>query len=73
MPHAPLGVGVGINRARLHASELALAVVNSNTAADTIRSYETTMLPRSNERQNLLDNGAEDPITAELPDSATFV
>jgi 2-polyprenyl-6-methoxyphenol hydroxylase-like FAD-dependent oxidoreductase len=40
-------VGVGANLAMLDACDLALALVNSATIADAVRSYEKTMLPRS--------------------------
>lgn len=63
-------LGVGVNLAMLDASELALAVVQHDTIADAIRAYEQTMLPRSTEWQKTLDHGAEELISAELPDFA---
>ncbi|MGW7343933.1 FAD-dependent oxidoreductase [Streptomyces sp. NPDC054854] len=64
-------LGVGVNLAMLDASELALAIVNSNTIDDAIRIYEKTMLPRSTHTQQLLDHGAEELLSTELPDFAT--
>lgn len=64
-------LGVGVNLAMLDACELALALANSDTVDDAIHAYEKTMLPRSNEMQQLLDNGAEELLSTELPDFAT--
>lgn len=64
-------LGVGVNLAMLDACELALAVANTNTIDNAIHAYEKTMLPRSHEMQNLLDHGAEELLSSELPDFAT--
>lgn len=63
-------LGVGVNLAMLDACELALAVVNSDTVEEAVRAYEKTMLPRSTEMQQALDHGAEELLSAELPDFA---
>jgi 2-polyprenyl-6-methoxyphenol hydroxylase-like FAD-dependent oxidoreductase len=42
-------VGLGANLAMLDACDLALALLNSATIADAVRSYEKTMLPRGAE------------------------
>ncbi|MFF4321328.1 FAD-dependent oxidoreductase [Streptomyces sp. NPDC001568] len=64
-------LGVGVNLAMLDAGELALAIVNSNTIDDAIHTYEKTMLPRSTHTQQLLEHGAEELLSTELPDFAT--
>ncbi|WP_405486423.1 FAD-dependent oxidoreductase [Streptomyces sp. NBC_00096] len=64
-------LGVGVNLAMLDACELALALTNGNTVGEAVRTYEKTMLPRSNEMQRLLDRGAEQLLATELPDFAT--
>lgn len=63
-------LGVGVNLAMLDACELALAVANSGTIDDAVRTYEQTMLPRSHKMQELLDRGAEELLSTELPDFA---
>ncbi|WP_327302181.1 NAD(P)/FAD-dependent oxidoreductase [Streptomyces sp. NBC_01298] len=63
-------LGVGVNLAMLDATELALAVVSSDTLAEAVRVYEKTMVPRSTEMQRLLDHGAEELLSTELPDFA---
>ncbi|GHB38994.1 monooxygenase [Streptomyces xanthochromogenes] len=63
-------LGVGVNLALLDACELALALAHNDTVADAVRAYEATMVPRSHEMQKLLDHGAEELISAELPDFA---
>ncbi|MEW2168148.1 NAD(P)/FAD-dependent oxidoreductase [Streptomyces sp. NPDC007084] len=64
-------LGVGVNLAMLDACELALAIAENATVDAAIRAYESTMLPRSHETQKLLDNGAAELLSAELPDFAT--
>ncbi|MFF9768293.1 FAD-dependent oxidoreductase [Streptomyces sp. NPDC014636] len=64
-------LGVGVNLAMLDACELALALVNTDTIADAVRTYEKTMLPRSAEMARLLDGAATDLLSTELPDFAT--
>jgi 2-polyprenyl-6-methoxyphenol hydroxylase-like FAD-dependent oxidoreductase len=64
-------LGVGVNLAMLDAGELALALVDNDTVDTAIRSYESTMLPRSHDMQKALDRGAEQLISDELPDFAT--
>ncbi|MFI5765707.1 FAD-dependent oxidoreductase [Streptomyces sp. NPDC051563] len=64
-------LGVGVNLALLDACELALALADQPTVADAVRAYEKTMLPRSTRMQELLDNGAEELLSTELPDFAT--
>ncbi|MCM1969703.1 NAD(P)/FAD-dependent oxidoreductase [Streptomyces sp. G1] len=64
-------LGVGVNLAMLDACELALALVANDTVGDAVRAYEATMLPRSQQMQQLLDNGAEELLSTELPDFAT--
>ncbi|MBF9066510.1 FAD-dependent oxidoreductase [Streptacidiphilus fuscans] len=64
-------LGVGVNLAMLDACELALALAHQPTVDDALRAYETTMLPRAHETQRLLDHGAEELLSAELPDFAT--
>lgn len=51
--------GVGVNLAMLDASELALAIVGSDSVRGAIRSYESTMIPRSHEYQRALDGKAD--------------
>jgi 2-polyprenyl-6-methoxyphenol hydroxylase-like FAD-dependent oxidoreductase len=63
-------LGVGVNLAMLDACELALAVARHDSLDDAVRDYEKTMLPRSTRMQELLDNGAAELISAELPDFA---
>ncbi|MEU9095464.1 NAD(P)/FAD-dependent oxidoreductase [Streptomyces sp. NPDC048428] len=62
-------LGVGVNLAMLDASELALALADSPTVDDAIRTYEQTMLPRSTETARILEGGAEHLLCTELPDS----
>jgi 2-polyprenyl-6-methoxyphenol hydroxylase-like FAD-dependent oxidoreductase len=52
-------LGVGVNLALLDAAELALALAHSATIDAAVRTYETTMLPRSAELARILDGGAE--------------
>ncbi|MEZ0064429.1 2-polyprenyl-6-methoxyphenol hydroxylase-like FAD-dependent oxidoreductase [Streptacidiphilus sp. MAP12-20] len=61
-------LGVGVNLAMLDACELALALADSATVADAIRTYEKTMLARSTETATLLEGGAEHLLTTDLPD-----
>ncbi|MFF7339771.1 FAD-dependent oxidoreductase [Streptomyces sp. NPDC008163] len=63
-------LGVGVNLAMLDACELALALVQHETVDDALRAYEKSMLPRSTEMQHLLDHGADELLSAELPDFA---
>ncbi|MFJ6727944.1 FAD-dependent oxidoreductase [Streptomyces sp. NPDC091281] len=63
-------LGVGVNLAMLDACELALAVARTDTVAEAVRVYEQTMIPRAHETQRLLDGGAEDLLSTELPDFA---
>ncbi|MEU2023709.1 NAD(P)/FAD-dependent oxidoreductase [Streptomyces sp. NPDC016469] len=63
-------LGVGVNLAMLDACELALALVQHETVDDALRAYEESMLPRSTEMQRLLDHGADDLLSDELPDFA---
>jgi 2-polyprenyl-6-methoxyphenol hydroxylase-like FAD-dependent oxidoreductase len=63
-------LGVGVNLAMLDAAELALALVDSATVAEAVRRYESTMLPRSTETAKLLEGGAEQLLSDELPDFA---
>ncbi|MEV6756761.1 NAD(P)/FAD-dependent oxidoreductase [Streptomyces sp. NPDC051214] len=63
-------LGGGVNLAMLDACELALALAHHRTVDDALRAYEKTMLPRSNEMQHLLDNGAAELLSTELPDFA---
>ncbi|MEZ0091733.1 FAD-dependent oxidoreductase [Streptacidiphilus sp. EB129] len=60
-------LGVGVNLAMLDACELALALADSATVDDAVRSYEKTMLPRSTEMARLLEGGAEHLLGAGLP------
>ncbi|MBK3562232.1 NAD(P)/FAD-dependent oxidoreductase [Streptomyces sp. MBT62] len=64
-------LGVGVNLAMLDACELALALAHHDTVDDALHAYETTLLPRSTEMQRLLDHGAEQLLSTELPDFAT--
>ncbi|MCC5478268.1 FAD-dependent oxidoreductase [Streptomyces barringtoniae] len=61
-------LGVGVNLAMLDASEIALALANSATIDDAIRTYEKTMLPRSTETAKALEGGAEHLLSAGVPD-----
>ncbi|MYW11927.1 NAD(P)-binding protein [Streptomyces sp. SID2563] len=63
-------LGVGVNLAMLDACELALAIVQHDTVDNAVLAYEKTMLPRSTQMQQLLDNGAEELLSTELPDFA---
>ncbi|MFI0235746.1 FAD-dependent oxidoreductase [Streptomyces sp. NPDC016845] len=63
-------LGVGVNLAMLDACELALAIVQHDTVDDAVLAYETTMVPRSAQMQQLLDHGAEELLSTELPDFA---
>ena len=66
--HVMPPLGVGVNLAMLDASELALAIAGSTTVADAIRTYEQTMLPRSTEIAKLLEGGAEQLLSDDIPD-----
>ncbi|MGI5131165.1 FAD-dependent oxidoreductase [Pseudonocardia sp. CA-107938] len=61
-------LGVGVNLAMLDAAELAIALVNAATVDDAIRAYEKTMLPRSIETATILENRADDLLSADVPD-----
>ncbi|MFD1938638.1 MULTISPECIES: FAD-dependent oxidoreductase [Nonomuraea] len=61
-------LGVGVNHALLDASELALALAGSATLDEAIRTYEATMLPRSTQTAKLLEGGAEQLLSPEVPD-----
>ncbi|WP_406475015.1 FAD-dependent oxidoreductase [Streptomyces sp. NBC_01615] len=61
-------LGVGVNLAMLDAAELALALADSATVDDAIRTYEKTMLPRSTETAKILEGGAEHLLSADIPD-----
>ncbi|MFJ6723269.1 FAD-dependent monooxygenase, partial [Streptomyces sp. NPDC091259] len=63
-------LGVGVNLAMLDACELALAIARHDTAGDAVRAYEETMLPRSVAMARLLDGGAEELLSTEMPDFA---
>ncbi|WP_328929712.1 FAD-dependent monooxygenase [Streptomyces sp. NBC_00190] len=63
-------LGVGVNLAMLDACELALAIAHRDTVEEAIHAYEKTMLPRSAEMARLLDGGAEQLLSTELPDFA---
>lgn len=54
----------------LDACELALAIANHHSIDDAVHAYEKTMLPRSHEMQQLLDNGAEALLFTDLLDFA---
>ncbi|MFG2820869.1 FAD-dependent oxidoreductase [Kitasatospora sp. NPDC048365] len=64
-------LGVGVNLAMLDACELALAIAGSDSLGAAVRAYESTMLPRSTAMQQLLDGGAEELLSPDLPDFAT--
>ncbi|GLX09458.1 NAD(P)/FAD-dependent oxidoreductase [Microbispora sp. NBRC 16548] len=61
-------LGVGVNLAMLDAAELALALVDSSTIDDAVRSYEKSMLPRSAETAQMLEHGAEFLLAVPDPD-----
>ncbi|QFZ20279.1 FAD-dependent oxidoreductase [Saccharothrix syringae] len=61
-------LGVGVNLAMLDAAELALALANSATVDDALRTYEKTMLPRATETAKALEGGAEHLLSAEVPE-----
>ncbi|MEU7338556.1 NAD(P)/FAD-dependent oxidoreductase [Streptomyces sp. NPDC007074] len=61
-------LGVGVNLAMLDAAELALALTDSTTVDDALRTYEKTMLPRSIETARVLEGGAEHLLATDLPD-----
>ncbi|WP_225826472.1 FAD-dependent oxidoreductase [Streptomyces naphthomycinicus] len=63
-------LGVGVNLAMLDACELALALANTDTVDAAVRTYEKTMVPRSTETARLLDGGAAELLSTELPDFA---
>ncbi|MFE2282981.1 FAD-dependent oxidoreductase [Streptomyces sp. NPDC059443] len=62
-------LGVGVNLAMLDACELALALADSATIDDAVRTYEKTMLPRSTGTAEILEGGAEHLLSAGMPDS----
>ncbi|MFG3590372.1 FAD-dependent oxidoreductase [Streptomyces sp. NPDC047990] len=61
-------LGVGVNLAMLDAAELALALADSTTVDDALRTYEKTLLPRSIETARVLEGGAEHLLATDLPD-----
>lgn len=61
-------LGVGVNMAMLDASELALAIAKSTTAAEAVRLYEESMLPRSVEYATMLQGHAADLLGAMVPE-----
>ncbi|MER5408898.1 NAD(P)/FAD-dependent oxidoreductase [Streptomyces sp. NPDC002769] len=61
-------LGVGVNLAMLDAGELALALADSATVDDAVRTYEKTMLPRSTGTARILEGGAEHLLSADIPD-----
>ncbi|WP_369394546.1 FAD-dependent oxidoreductase [Streptomyces sp. CG1] len=63
-------LGVGVNLAMLDACELALALANTDSVDDAVRTYERTMMPRSTEMAQLLDGAAAGLLSTELPDFA---
>ncbi|MFF8772438.1 FAD-dependent oxidoreductase [Kitasatospora sp. NPDC015120] len=63
-------LGAGVNLAMLDAGELALALARNDSVGAAVRAYESTMLPRSHAMQEALDHGAEELLSAELPDFA---
>ncbi|MFJ8544456.1 FAD-dependent oxidoreductase [Streptomyces sp. NPDC093586] len=63
-------LGVGVNLAMLDAAELALALAGASTVEEAVRTYESTMLPRSTETAKLLEGGAEHLLSDEIPDFA---
>ncbi|MET8448584.1 NAD(P)/FAD-dependent oxidoreductase [Streptomyces sp. NPDC005209] len=64
-------LGVGVNLAMLDACELALALADSATVDDAIRTYEKTMLPRSTATAKVLEHGAEHLLSADVTDSGS--
>jgi 2-polyprenyl-6-methoxyphenol hydroxylase-like FAD-dependent oxidoreductase len=60
-------LGVGVNLAMLDACELAVAIAESPTVEDAVRTYEKTMLPRSTQMARILDGGAEFLLSGDLP------
>lgn len=64
-------LGVGVNMAMLDASDLALAIANSATAAEAIGLYEESMMPRSIEYASLLQGHAGDLLDAMVPEFDT--
>lgn len=62
-------LGVGVNLAMLDACELALAIVHADTIDEAVRTYESTMLPRSTEIARMLDHSAEQLLSVEDPDA----
>ncbi|MEV8509181.1 NAD(P)/FAD-dependent oxidoreductase [Actinoplanes sp. NPDC051475] len=65
--HVMPPLGVGVNLAMLDACELALALANSATVDEALRTYENTMLPRSADMAKMLENGAEHLLSADGP------
>jgi 2-polyprenyl-6-methoxyphenol hydroxylase-like FAD-dependent oxidoreductase len=61
-------VGVGVNLAMLDARDLALALADSPTVDEAIRTYEKVMLPRSTEMARITEHGHESLLSAEVPD-----
>jgi 2-polyprenyl-6-methoxyphenol hydroxylase-like FAD-dependent oxidoreductase len=60
-------LGVGVNLAMLDAYELAVAIAESPTIEDAVRTYEKAMLPRSAEMARLTEGGGEFLLSNELP------
>lgn len=60
-------LGVGVNLAMLDACDLALALADSPTVDEAIRTYEKIMLPRSTEMARTIEHGAELLISGEEP------
>jgi hypothetical protein len=52
----------------LDASELALALADSATVDDAVRTYEKSMLPRSTDTAKILQDGAEHLLSTDIPD-----
>jgi 2-polyprenyl-6-methoxyphenol hydroxylase-like FAD-dependent oxidoreductase len=61
-------LGVGVNLAMLDACDLALALADSSTVDEAIRTYEKVMLPRSAEMARMTENGGEFLLSADVPD-----
>lgn len=58
-------LGVGVNLAMLDASELALAIVRADSIDEAVRTYESTMIPRSTDIARMLEqHGAEQLLVA---------
>ncbi|WTI77370.1 hypothetical protein OG242_26705 [Streptomyces sp. NBC_00727] len=68
--HPAVAELVGRGSAVLDGCELALALARHDTVGEAVRACEGTMLPRSGKMQRLLDHGAEELVSDELPDFA---